>query len=68
MVLVIDHRVPEPDRDAGSRTMLAFVQAWPGAESTVEIVAPASLVTAPMEIGREGLTAKVPLLTVVLPA
>ncbi len=27
MVLVIDHRVPEPDRDAGSRTMLAFVQA-----------------------------------------
>jgi GT2 family glycosyltransferase len=27
VVLVIDHRVPEPDRDAGSRTMLAFVQA-----------------------------------------
>jgi glycosyltransferase involved in cell wall biosynthesis len=27
IVLVIDHRVPEPDRDAGSRTMLAFVQA-----------------------------------------
>ena len=27
VVLVIDHRVPEPDRDAGSRTILAFVQA-----------------------------------------
>jgi GT2 family glycosyltransferase/glycosyltransferase involved in cell wall biosynthesis len=27
VVLVIDHRVPEPDRDAGSRVMLAFVQA-----------------------------------------
>ncbi len=27
VVLVIDHGVPEPDRDAGSRTMLAFVQA-----------------------------------------
>ena len=27
VVLVIDHGVPQPDRDAGSRTMLAFVQA-----------------------------------------
>jgi GT2 family glycosyltransferase len=27
VVLVIDHRVPEPDRDAGSHTMLAFVLA-----------------------------------------
>jgi GT2 family glycosyltransferase/glycosyltransferase involved in cell wall biosynthesis len=27
VVLVIDHGLPEPDRDAGSRTMLAFVQA-----------------------------------------
>jgi glycosyltransferase involved in cell wall biosynthesis len=27
VVLVIDHRVPAPDRDAGSRTMIAFMQA-----------------------------------------
>ncbi len=27
VVLVIDHYVPQPDRDAGSRTMLAFMQA-----------------------------------------
>ncbi len=27
LVLVVDHYVPQPDRDAGSRTMLAFVQA-----------------------------------------
>ena len=26
-VLVIDHYVPQPDRDAGSRTMLAFIRA-----------------------------------------
>jgi GT2 family glycosyltransferase/glycosyltransferase involved in cell wall biosynthesis len=25
LVLIIDHQLPEPDRDAGSRTMLAFV-------------------------------------------
>jgi GT2 family glycosyltransferase/glycosyltransferase involved in cell wall biosynthesis len=40
VVLVIDHYVPEPDRDAGSRTMLSFLHAllqdgmivkfWPG--------------------------------------
>jgi len=27
VVLIIDHYLPEPDRDAGSRTMLAFVRA-----------------------------------------
>ncbi|MGE0225441.1 MAG: glycosyltransferase [Acetobacteraceae bacterium] len=27
VVLVIDHRMPEPDRDAGSRTMIAFIRA-----------------------------------------
>ena len=27
VVLVIDHRAPEPDRDAGSRTMMAFIEA-----------------------------------------
>lgn len=27
VILVIDHYVPEPDRDAGSRTMMAFLQA-----------------------------------------
>jgi GT2 family glycosyltransferase/glycosyltransferase involved in cell wall biosynthesis/ubiquinone/menaquinone biosynthesis C-methylase UbiE len=27
IILVIDHYVPEPDRDAGSRTMLAFMEA-----------------------------------------
>ena len=27
VVLVVDHYVPEPDRDAGSRTMLAFLRA-----------------------------------------
>ena len=26
MVLVVDHYVPQPDRDAGSRTMLAFIR------------------------------------------
>ncbi|MDE2407749.1 MAG: glycosyltransferase [Xanthomonadaceae bacterium] len=26
LVLVVDHYVPQPDRDAGSRTMLAFIQ------------------------------------------
>ncbi len=27
IVLIVDHYVPEPDRDAGSRTMLAFIRA-----------------------------------------
>lgn len=27
VVLIIDHYVPEPDRDAGSRTMIAFISA-----------------------------------------
>jgi O-antigen biosynthesis protein len=27
VVLIVDHYVPEPDRDAGSRTMVAFIQA-----------------------------------------
>ncbi|MSP01334.1 MAG: glycosyltransferase [Acetobacteraceae bacterium] len=27
VVLIVDHYVPEPDRDAGSRTMIAFVRA-----------------------------------------
>lgn len=27
VVLIADHRVPEPDRDAGSRTLLAFIDA-----------------------------------------
>jgi GT2 family glycosyltransferase/glycosyltransferase involved in cell wall biosynthesis len=31
VVLVIDHYVPQPDRDAGSRTMLAFMHALLGA-------------------------------------
>ena len=27
VVLIVDHRMPEPDRDAGSRTMLSFIRA-----------------------------------------
>ncbi len=27
VVLIVDHYVPEPDRDAGSRTMIAFIRA-----------------------------------------
>ncbi len=27
VVLVVDHRMPEPDRDAGSRTMISFIRA-----------------------------------------
>lgn len=36
LVLVIDHRVPEPDRDAGSRTMQAFVTALRDAGAVVK--------------------------------
>jgi GT2 family glycosyltransferase len=36
VVLVIDHRVPEPDRDAGSRTMGAFVAALRGTGAVVK--------------------------------
>ena len=36
MVLVIDHRLPEPDRDAGSRSMLEFVQALVQAGAVVK--------------------------------
>ena len=28
LILVVDHLVPEPDRDAGSRTMLSFLKAF----------------------------------------
>lgn len=27
VVMIVDHRVPEPDRDAGSRTQMAFIEA-----------------------------------------
>jgi GT2 family glycosyltransferase/SAM-dependent methyltransferase len=36
VVLVLDHYVPQPDRDAGSRTMLAFMQALLGAGRVVK--------------------------------
>jgi GT2 family glycosyltransferase len=36
VVLVIDYRVPEPDRDAGSCTMIAFVQALLDAGAVVK--------------------------------
>ena len=36
MVLVIDHYVPQPDRDAGSRTMLAFIRALLDAGAVVK--------------------------------
>ena len=36
MVLVVDHYVPQPDRDAGSRTMLAFIRALLDAGAVVK--------------------------------
>ena len=36
VALVIDHYVPEPDRDAGSRTMLCFIRALQQAETVVK--------------------------------
>lgn len=36
VVLVIDHYVPQPDRDAGSRTMLAFLRALQDAGAVVK--------------------------------
>ena len=36
VVLVIDHYVPEPDRDAGSRTMLCFMRALMRADCCVK--------------------------------
>ena len=36
VVLIIDHYVPEPDRDAGSRTMVAFIRALLGAGLVVK--------------------------------
>jgi GT2 family glycosyltransferase/glycosyltransferase involved in cell wall biosynthesis len=35
VVLIVDHYVPEPDRDAGSRTMLAFIRALLAAGAVV---------------------------------
>jgi glycosyltransferase involved in cell wall biosynthesis len=50
VVLVVDHRLPEPDRDAGSRTMQAFVEAllqagavvkfWADSPSSIESATP----------------------------
>jgi O-antigen biosynthesis protein len=36
VVLIIDHYVPQPDRDAGSRTMIAFVAALLAADVVVK--------------------------------
>ncbi len=36
IVLLIDHYVPEPDRDAGSRTMLTFIRALLGSGHVVK--------------------------------
>lgn len=36
VVLVVDHYVPQPDRDAGSRTMMAFIRALLGAGMVVK--------------------------------
>ena len=36
MVLVVDHYIPQPDRDAGSRTMLAFLRALLDAGAVVK--------------------------------
>jgi GT2 family glycosyltransferase/glycosyltransferase involved in cell wall biosynthesis len=36
IILVIDHYVPQPDRDAGSRTMLAFMEAFLRADRVVK--------------------------------
>ncbi len=36
LVLVIDHYVPEPDRDAGSQTMMAFMQSMQAAGIVVK--------------------------------
>ena len=36
-VLIVDHAVPEPDRDAGSRTMIAFIRALVGAGAVVKL-------------------------------
>jgi glycosyltransferase involved in cell wall biosynthesis len=36
IVLVIDHLVPRPDRDAGSRTMMAFLRALLAADTVVK--------------------------------
>jgi GT2 family glycosyltransferase/glycosyltransferase involved in cell wall biosynthesis len=46
VVLVIDHYVPEPDRDAGSRTMLGFLRALLQADMIVKFW-PANLRKAP---------------------
>ena len=38
-VLVVDHQVPEPDRDAGSRAMLCVIQAMLDAGMAVQVLA-----------------------------
>ena len=38
IILVIDHYVPEPDRDAGSRTMLAFMEALVASDRIVKFL------------------------------
>jgi GT2 family glycosyltransferase len=61
VVLVIDHYVPEPDRDAGSRTMLAFLRALVQADMIVKFW-PANLHRSPgytdtlQELGIEVIT------------
>jgi O-antigen biosynthesis protein len=47
IILVIDHYVPEPDRDAGSRTMLAFMEALVASGRVVKFL-PVSLYRTPV--------------------
>ncbi len=47
VTLVVDHYVPEPDRDAGSRTMLAFMDALLASDRVVKFL-PANLYRSPV--------------------
>ncbi len=58
IVLVVEHCAPEPDRDAGSQTMLAFLRALRAANAVVklwvEVIRPeARYVTALQDLGVE---------------
>jgi GT2 family glycosyltransferase/glycosyltransferase involved in cell wall biosynthesis len=59
VVLVIDHRVPEPDRDAGSCVMLAFVQALLLAGAVVKFWSDAAPPNPPYEAALQALGVEV---------
>jgi GT2 family glycosyltransferase/glycosyltransferase involved in cell wall biosynthesis len=55
VVLVIDHRAPEPDRDAGSRTMMAFIEALLQAGAVVKFWADGGVATPTYEVPLQAL-------------